>query len=136
MKAKLIISGYLLLLGALLNAQTMIGLSKEEVAEKVKKEHREFRKDDSVIRQRFNYLKYVNSMRTRTWIIYFTDDNVCKSSKLVCDYADYNEMLEELNSKYKVAGQSLWEYEAGADTIRVELIKQEWYFTVRESRKD
>jgi len=45
-------------------------------------------------------------------------------------------MLEELNSKYKVAGQSLWEYEAGADTIRVELIKQEWYFTVRESRKD
>jgi hypothetical protein len=136
MKTRLIISGYLLALGTLLHAQTVIGLSKEEVEKKVKNEYREFRKDESVVRQRFNYLKYVNGMRTRTWIIYFTDEDTCKSSKLVCDYADYNEMLEDLNSKYTAVGQSLWEYTAGIDTIQVELIKQEWYFTVRESGKE
>jgi hypothetical protein len=136
MKTRLIISGYLLALGTLLHAKTVIGLSKEEVEKKVKNEYREFRKDESVVRQRFNYLKYVNGMRTRTWIIYFTDEDTCKSSKLVCDYADYNEMLEDLNSKYTAVGQSLWEYTAGIDTIQVELIKQEWYFTVRESSKE
>ena len=136
MKRTLIISGFLLLLGTMLHAQTLIGMTKEEVAEKVKNEYKEFRKDESVIRQTFNYLKFVNRMKTKTWIIYFDDQDICRSWKLVCDYADLNDMMEELNNKYKKTGDSLWEYPAGKDMIQVELIKQEWYFTIRESRKE
>ena len=135
MKNRLIICGIILGFGALLNAQTMIGMTKEDVAEKVKKQYREFRKDDSVIKQRFNYLKYVNGMRTRTWILYFTDEDICKTSKLICDYSEYNEELEKLNFGYEKTGDSMWEYAVKRDTIQVELIKQEWYFTIRESRK-
>jgi hypothetical protein len=132
---KLIISGCLLMAAMLLNAQRMVGLSKEEVAEIVKKEHREFHRDDSVIKQQFNYLKYVNGMRTRTWIIYFDDEDICKTSKLVCDYGEYDEVLEDLGSNYSKIGESMWEYAVDGDTILVELIKQEWYFTARETRK-
>ena len=135
MKYKLIIFGIILGFGTLLNAQSMIGLSKEVVLEKVKKEHREFRKDASVIKQQFNYLKYVNGMRTRTWIIYFTDEDICRTSKLVCDYSEYNEELEKLNNNYEKTGDSLWEYTLDNVTIQVELIKLEWYFTIRETRK-
>ena len=122
-------------LGSQLQSQTMVGLSKEEVKAAVKKDHKKFHRDDSVIKQRYNYLKYVNGPRTKTWIIYFNELDTCKTSKLVCDYSDLDKMFEEINSKYSKTGEMLWEFQHGSDTFQVELIKQEWYFTIRETRK-
>ncbi len=121
--------------GSPLNGQSMIDLSKEEVRVMVKDKHREFRRDKSVVNQRFNYLKYVNGLRTRTWILYFTDEDVCRSTKLVCDYGEYDEVMEELNERYEKVGESEWSYPLERDTIQVTLARQEWYFTVREARK-
>ncbi len=117
------------------SAQSMIGLTKEEVLVIVKKEHKEFRKDNMVVKQRFNYLKYVNAKKTRTWILYFTDEEICKTSKLVCDYSDYDEVLEDLNSSFQKVDDSRWEYIQDTATFEVNLIKEEWYFIVRETRK-
>ena len=125
----------LLIEGSPLNGQSMIDLSKEEVRVTVKDKHMEFRRDKSVVNQRFNYLKYVNGLRTRTWIIYFTDEDICRSSKLVCDYGEYDEVLEELNETHEKVGESEWTYLLEGDTIQVILARQEWYFTVREARK-
>ncbi|MCK4989718.1 MAG: hypothetical protein KAS29_04495, partial [Bacteroidales bacterium] len=101
----------------------------------VKDKHMEFRRDKSVVNQQFNYLKYVNGLRSRTWIIYFTDEDICRSSKLVCDYGEYDEVLEELNESHEKVGESEWTYQLEGDTIQVILARQEWYFTVREARK-
>jgi len=125
----------LFLAGAPLKGQTMIDLSKEEVRVIVKEKHMGFRRDKSVVNQRFNYLKYVNGLRTRTWIFYFTDEDTCRSTKLVCDYGEYDDVLEEINDSYEKVGESEWSYELGSDTIQVILARQEWYFTVREARK-
>ena len=119
----------------LLFGQTMVGLSKEEVIATVKKDHKEFRRDDSVIKQRFNYLKYVNGPRTKTWIVYFNDEDICRTSKLVCDYSDYNNMLEDINSRCRNTGELQWEFQVDSDTITVELVKLEWYFTIKETKK-
>lgn len=116
-------------------SQTMVGLSKEEVKAAVKKDHKKFRKDDSVIKQTFNYLKYVNGNRTKTWIIYFTDQDICRTSKIVFDYSYLNDVLEDINTKYRQTGEFLWEFENQSDTIQVEVLKQEWYFSVRERKK-
>ena len=131
----LFICTIILCLGGELQSQTMVGLSKEEVKAAVKRDHKKFHKDESVIKQHFNYLKYVNGPRTKTWIIYFNDQDICKTSKLVCDYSDLDNMMEEINSRCRPVGDNLWEYQAGSDTIWVELIKQEWYFTIRETKK-
>lgn len=135
MKRLFIIAG-ILAAGFTLGAQSLIGLPKEEVAEMVKKSHREFRRDASVIRQKFNYLKYVNGIRTKTWILYFTDGDTCKTTKLVCDYAELDDVVEDINARYDQVNDSLWTYQAAAGTIQVELIRQEWYFTIRETRKE
>lgn len=116
-------------------ALTMVGLSKEEVAQRMKKEHKEFRRDASVIKQTFNYLKYVNGIRTKTWIIYFTDEDMCKTSKLVCDYGEMDEVLEEVRAKFGDPVDDTWEMKMGKETLVVELIRQEWYFTIRETFK-
>jgi len=130
----LLIAVLLLAAGSLMG-QSMIGLTKEEVRVMVKKKHKEFRKDHSVVNQRYNYLKYVNGLRTRTWILYFTDKDICKSSKLVCDYGEFDEVLEELNEAYEKIDESEWAYKLKRDMIHVTLTRQEWYFTVREARK-
>jgi hypothetical protein len=117
-------------------AQPMIDLSKDEVQVLVKENYKEFRRDNLVVNQHFNYLKYVNGLGTRTWILYFNEKNLCKSTKLVCDYGEYNEALEELNSTYEKTGKSEWNYLYKGDTIQVILTREEWYFTLREVRKE
>ena len=122
-------------LNGLLQAQPVIGMSKEELKVFMKEKHRGFRLDNTVVKQRFNYLKYVNGLRTRTWIFYFNEDDYCKTSKQVCDYGEFDEILAELNKSYETAGESRWEYILEKDTVQVALTRQEWYFTVREARK-
>ena len=135
LKIYAVAAGLLLFAGSPLKGQSMIDLTKEEVRVMVKNKHKEFRKDHSVVSQRYNYLKYVNGLRTRTWILYFTDKDICKSSKLVCDYGEFDEVLEELNEAYEKVGESEWAYKLKRDMIHVTLTRQEWYFTVREARK-
>jgi hypothetical protein len=113
----------------------MIGRQKDEVRAIISENYKEFKRDNSVTRQQFNYLKFVNSDRTRTWILYFTDEDVCKTSKLVCDYSEFDEVMEKLSASHRKTGNSEWEYKSRQDTIQVSLSKQEWYFTVRETRK-
>lgn len=133
---KLIVAtGLLLFAGITLRGQHMIDRTKEEVLVLVKDNHKEFRRDKSIVNQRFNYLKYVNGLRTRTWIIYFTDEDICRSTKMVCDYGEFDEVLEELNEAYEKVGESEWAYELLSDTVHVTLVREEWYFTVREARK-
>ena len=136
MKKTVFICTFILAAGSFLFGQTMVGLTKQEVIEAVKRDHKEFRKDDSVIKQRFNYVKYVNGPRTRTWIIYFNDQDVCQTSKVVCDYMDLDTVLDDINSRYEKKGEFEWEFLADSDTISVDLIKQEWYFTIRERKKE
>ena len=121
--------------GTVANGQSLIGLPKEEVKALVKEEYKEFRRDNSVVKQHFNYLKFVNGAKTRTWILYFTDEDICKTSKLVCDYSEFDEVVEELSSSHEKVGDSMWEYHQEEKNIQVTLTKQEWYFTVRETLK-
>jgi hypothetical protein len=131
----ILVTGLLLLAGAGLRGQHMIDRTKEEVLVLVKDNYKEFRSDKSVVNQRFNYLKYVNGLRTRTWIIYFTDADICRSTKMVCDYGEFDKVLDELNQTYEKVGESEWAYELAEDTVHLTLVREEWYFTVREARK-
>jgi hypothetical protein len=115
--------------------QSMVGRQKDEVRSIIHENYKEFKRDNSVTKQQFNYLKFVNSDRTRTWILHFTDEDTCKSSKLVCDYSEFDRVVEKLSSSHKKTGDSEWEYLSRRDTILVILSKQEWYFTVRETIK-
>jgi hypothetical protein len=132
----LITASLLFAFAGLLDAQSVIGMPKEELIVFMKEKHKGFRLDNSVVKQRFNYLKYVNGLRTRTWIFYFTEDDLCRTSKQVCEYGEFDEVLDELNEAYESVGESLWAYPLGKDTVEVTLTRQEWYFTVREARKN
>jgi len=136
MTIRLIILAILLALGNTALSQPLIGLPKDQVEAIIKEKHREFRKDQSVVKQQFNYLKYINRQHTKTWIAYFSDEDICTGTKLVCDYSEYNEVLKDLSSSYSKTGKREWEYTHGTDTFIVSLTKEEWYFILREKKKE
>ena len=136
MRTKWIILGLLFAMCVSATTQPLIGLTKEEVKVFVRKNNREFRRDDSVVKQQFNYLKYINGLRTKTWIIYFSDEDICIKTKLVYDYSEYDDVLEYLNSSFEKVGAFNWEYTYEGATFEIILIKEEWYFLIREQLKE
>lgn len=117
-------------------SESLIGLHKEDVKEIVKKKYKDFGADNSIVKQQFNYLKYINGSQTITWIIYFSENDICTSTKKVCDYSEYDFVLEELNENFGNTGSMQWEY--GTDDLKYEvtLVEEDWYFTVREKLKE
>ena len=117
-------------------AQTLIGLEKTEVMEVVKESYRDYAPDNSIVKQQFNYLKFVNNSQTITWIIYFSQDDICTSTKKVCDYVEYDFVLDELNEHCKATGDMEWTCMDDDRPYVMTLTEQDWYFTVREKMKE
>ena len=130
-----LISGIALLAVLQTSGQSIIGLTKEEVRVVVKEKHRKLTPDKTIVKQQFNYLKYVNRSATITYIVYFSENDIATSTKMVCDYAEYDFVLDDLNEKYRKKSKKKWEYSDDWDTYTVELKEEEWYFTVREAKK-
>ncbi len=110
----------------------LIGMTKEDIKELVKREYRDFAVDNSIVKQQFNYLKYVNGRQTITWIIYFSDDDICTSTKKVCDYIEYDFVLDALNEYCKKQGKLTWECSSDGQDYIVSLVEQDWYFTMQQ----
>ncbi len=110
----------------------LIGMTKEEVQDLVKKEYRDFATDNSIVKQQFNYLKYVNGRQTVTWIIYFSDDDICSSAKKVCDYTEYDFVLDELNSSCNRIDKHTWKCRSGRQDYLVSMAEHDWYFTLQQ----
>ena len=131
---KWIILGIAILISGALQAQPFIDQSKEEVKARMKEEHKDFHPDRSVVKQAYNYLKYVNNSQTITWIIYFNEQDVCTASKKVCDYSEYDFKMDELDEKYEKSGKFQWKNQYRGDEFLIRLEEQDWYFTIRESK--
>ena len=114
----------------------LIGMTKEDIKELVKREHRDFATDNSIVKQQFNYLKYVNGRQSITWIIYFSDDDICTSTKKVCDYIEYDFVLDELNAHCKKQGVLTWECSSEEQDYIVSLVEEDWYFTMQQRLKE
>lgn len=136
MKLKWIIPGIILLLCNTIDAQPLIGMEKVEVQNVIKKERKEFRVDKTIVKQQFNYLKYVNNFNTLTLIVFFSDEDICTKTKLICDYSEYDFILSDLNKTCRIQSDSTWEYDHEGSTYLVTLEKQEWYFIIREVLKE
>lgn len=134
MLLRTVILGFIFAASSLVQAQhdSFIGKTKEQVRDLLKTEFREFGPDNSIVKQQFNYLKYINGSQTITWIFYFTDEDVCRSTKKVCDYIEYDDVLKELDAQYERTGDMEWEFQSEGKPVQLLLKEEDWYFTVRE----
>jgi hypothetical protein len=135
MKTGLIILVFIIGLSSTLPAQSLVGLGKEEVKVVMLQKKKNFRIDKTIVRQQFNYLKYVNNLHTKTFIILFSKDDICTKTKMVCDYSEYDKLVEKLNETYEVVNDTAWKYNFEEMNYLISLEKLEWYFVLRETEE-
>ena len=116
-----------------LNAQHFIGIDKEKTKELAKEAG--FYPDDVTKNQKFNYLKFVNSAGTKTFIVFFSDEDISVHTRTVCDYSEYDFIIRDFDKEYKKKDKFLWEYKVDKDAFNVTLEEEEWYFIVRVKKK-
>lgn len=107
-----------------------IGLTKNEIKNKMDEQMDEFNLDNSTVNKSFNYLKYVDYLGQQT-ILYFMDENdICTASKWMCDYSLLDEKINLLNNLYQNAGENTWKYEQDGTEYQVKLEEEEWFFSM------
>ena len=116
-----------------MNAQHFIGLDKEETRVLARKTG--FYSDDMIMNKKFNYLKFVNSSNTKTFIVFFSDKDISTHTRTVCDYSEYNIVISNFDEHYKKKRKNLWEYKVGKEIFNVTLEEEEWYFVLRVKKK-
>jgi hypothetical protein len=129
-KYKLLIG--LFFLGVALNsgAQNFIGMSKDNIAEEVKKRYPGLKLNTNVINNDYKYLKFEDKINEITMLFFLSEDDKCTLVRKMSDYSNINDEINDLNSKYKSAGKGQWVYEDGGKNYQVSLEEGEWYFTI------
>lgn len=117
------------------DAPGFIGMHKNEIIEAMKKEHRDFVRDDTFVNRSFNYLKFVDRYGERTLLFFLSDEDFCTSIRLMCDYADIDVTLNELNSSFHKLNDSTWMNSGNGDHYRISLKKGEWFYTVTTKKE-
>lgn len=113
------------------HAQHFIGKHKDEIKVMMKESKTEFRLDRSMINPVYNYLKYTDEYDEQT-LLYFLDDNdYCITSKLMCDYALLNKIINNLNETYtSTNNKNEWMYTIDDEKYIINLYEEKWFFTV------
>jgi hypothetical protein len=112
------------------DAQNYIGMQKDEIIQEMKKMHLSFKLNPSAINPYYKYLKYEDKINEITMLFFLSDDSVCTLVRKMCDYANINDEIDELNLSYKSIGKNNWKYEDKGKTYIVTLEEGEWYYTV------
>ena len=119
-----------------IEAQHLIGLSKDQIDKEVKKLYQGFVLDNSSVNQTYKYLKYINKFDEKTLLVFLTDGDTCKSTRLMCDYTSIEEVKADLNKRLTPAGKNQWIYSVNKIIYKVTLKREEWFFTVFTKKKD
>jgi hypothetical protein len=111
------------------SSQNLIGILKDEAEGLVRKEMKGFNLDDTK-NESFNYLKFINSSGRRTLIIFFSKENISTHTRMMCDFSEFDDIIEELNNKYTRIDKTSWKCSVGTDKFTIKLEEKEWYFVI------
>jgi hypothetical protein len=116
-------------------AQHLIGIQKTNAVEQVKKEMKGFNLDNSSKNETFNYLKFLNSSGTKTLLVFFSKENISTHTRMVCDYSEFDFVMDDFKKKYKKTSKTSWEYSVGGEKFEITLEEKEWYFVLNTKKK-
>jgi hypothetical protein len=135
MNKKVFVGITLLVIGLTLSAQHLIGMSKDQLIKEMRILYPDFIQDNSSVNNTYKYLKYIDKTNEQTLLVFLTDADVCKSTKLISDYTNLLDVKNNL-AQYKPAGKDKWTYTLNGVTYLVTLTREKWFFSVFTSKKE
>jgi hypothetical protein len=133
--------GHILILLLLLssyrtNAQNFIGMTKDQIILEMNTTGKNFKLNTGAINPYYNYLKYEDSIDEITILFFLSEDDICTLVRKMCDYANINDEIGELNKKYKRLNKDKWTYSSKGKSYLITLEESEWYFTITTKQKN
>jgi hypothetical protein len=118
------------------NAQNFIGMEKDEIIQVMGEKHKSFKLNTNVVNPHYKYLKFENKISEITMLFFLSEDNRCTLVRQMCDYSNLNDVIADLNLKYTPSGKNTWFFKDGNQIYLVNLLEEEWYFTVTTKLKE
>jgi hypothetical protein len=124
----LIISLFLIALSGL--GQNYIGLHKDEIKVKVKKELEGFVFANEVFNNNKSFVKYENTFEEQTIIFILNSQGYCTSVSRMYNSWLFNRLNDELTLKYGKGKSFKWIEEKEGKKYEIELKRGQWFVTV------
>ncbi len=112
------------------HAQNFIGMDKEQIMQVMRETHKGYKLNTDDVNPYYKYLKFENKIDEITILFFLSKEDECTLVRKICDYSNINDVIAELNGKYKKSGKNTWTYSDKGKVYLVNLIEEEWYFTV------
>lgn len=106
-------------------SQNLIGYKDTEIR-KYMKENRSDMNYNTVINNKFNYLKYSDNLENQTVLFFLTPDSVCRSVRIICDINLKSQKVNELNAHYLKNGDNKWIDKRKGKEYLVEMSDGKW----------
>ncbi len=127
---RIILISFLLLLSGTGKSQNLIGFHSNDIKKIMRETQNELRLNDDMKNEYYNYLKFENRFRTKTYLFFLSENDTCKYTKLMCDFSEQKETLKMLNEKYQKVNENKWMDEKNGEKYTITLIREQWYFTL------
>jgi hypothetical protein len=116
-------------------AQNYIGMHKDEIMAVMSEKQPNFKLDKNAVNRSYNYLKFVDKISEQTMLFFLSDSLHCTYVRWMCDYANLNDLLGELDKKYKKKDDKTWYYSDKGQDYIVKFEEGEWFFTISIRKK-
>ncbi len=117
--------------------QNLIGQSEKSIKKFMKENYPTHSLQTGVVNEAYKYLKYVDEEDAETMIFFLDNKMVCSAVKLVCDNSIKSSKITEMDAKYTRSGITSWREEKKGKRYLIELINDQWFFTIniKEDKK-
>lgn len=112
------------------NAQNYIGLHKDEIVKRMPQEYKGFFFEKEVNVYDRGFLKYVNTIDEQTILFMIDNDGFCTAVSRMYNTWLYDQVVNELNSKYQQVSTSKWLEVKEGKSYHLSLIKGKWFLTL------
>ncbi len=109
---------------------TLLGKNKNDVQTTMSKDFHDYTSNNFGISTNDNTLRYYNAKKDMTLIYYFNEKQECKHIKTLEDIESLNNRITELDKTFLKNGNLKWKTIQNGKKIDVELIKDEYNFSV------
>jgi hypothetical protein len=134
--ARIILIVSLAILAFTSQGQNFIGLHKDIIREKVKKELPGFAFTKEVLNNNRSFIKFENGFEEQTLIFMLNSEGVCTSVSRMYNTWLYNRLKDDLLKKHGEGSNSIWYEEINGKTFEIELVKGQWFITIITRSKD
>lgn len=111
-------------------SQNFIGMKKDDIISHMKDSQKNLKLNTSAVNPHYNYLKYEDRINEITVLFFLSEEDVCTLIRKMCDYSNINDVVSELDEKYKAEGKNKWYYTDKGKKYIVVLTEEDWFFTV------